>query len=242
MSNSLIENSELTTLAYNPNHFRMSGQYNSFLGIGEGKSKAKKAAGKAVTSAKPDDNWKANVRKAYNAIKGDSAATNTAVSRIDKKENIENIFLATQDFGIPKTKTELQSHNSAVAAYLKYNYGGLNSISNDCLKLNDLAGVVDADVEAANKRLGAGATGAAKAELQALANVQASIKKLIAVNRCVEQAELLEQQRSKEETLSTLKQATGQDMATSDNTIKYFAYGLGGLVILTGIILLIKNR
>lgn len=242
MSNYLIENSELTTLAYNPNHFMASGNYESFLGIGEGKSKAKKAAGKAASSATADENWKNNTRKAYTSIKGDAAATSTAVSRIDNKENIGNIFLVTQDFGIPKTKTDLQSHNSAVSAYIKYNYAGLDGISNDCLRLNDLAGIIDADVEAANKRLGAGATGAAKAELQALANVQAKIKKLIALNRCLEKAELLEQQKSKEETLSTLKEATGAASGVSDNTIKYFAYGLGGLVILTGLIFLIRNR
>lgn len=241
MSNSLIENNELTTLASNPNHSKNSGDYQPFLGIGEGRAKAKTAAGKAASSSTPDANWKSSVERAYGILKGNKAGSNTALSRISKKENIDNIFLATKDFGIPTDKKSIDFHNGAVGVYLKYDYAGIGAGKADCLLLNDFIGKVEADIEAANTRLSAGSADADKGEIQALTKVQSKIKSMIAENRCVEKAEALEQQKSKEETLATLKAAT-QSTDKADNTIKYFAYGLGGLIILTGIVLLIKNR
>jgi hypothetical protein len=242
MANNLIEDSELTALANNPNHCKSCGNYIDFIGIGEGRQKAKKAGATAISANAPDEGWKYNLRMAYSLIKGNNVATSVALTNLNKSENDQNIYLATKDFGIPNTKKNIDTHNGVVKTYIKYNYAGIDSYAKDCNNLNRLIKSVDFDAEAANKRLGVDGSDENKGEAQALASIQAKLKKMDAEAKCTEAVEAAEQQKSKEEILETIKAGTSVGASSKDNIVKYFAYGLGGLIVLTAIILLIKNR
>jgi hypothetical protein len=71
--------------------------------------------------------------------------------------------------------------------------------------------------------------------------VQTKVKKFYIEQDCEKKQEESEQQKAKEETLSSLQQAT-QPKDDKGNTLKFVSYGIGGLVILISIILLVRKK
>lgn len=98
--------------------------------------------------------------------------------------------------------------------------------------------VIDAEVEKANKVQSAQQGN--PIEIAALANVQNKIKKFLIEQQCEKKQEEAEQLKAKEETLSSLKGSLSKD--DKSNTLKYVAYGVGGLVILIAVIMLIRKK
>lgn len=210
--------------------------YNTFLGIGEGKQKAKKVAGQVATLEQPNVAFKDKIMRAYGVIKGNDAATNIAKSNINKTNGVENVFLAVKDFGTPTTKKNILDHNAAVKVYLKYNYANIQS--EGCDSLMKQVEVIDAEVDRANKVQSAQQGNAT--EVAALANVQNKIKKFLIDQECEKKQEEAEQLKAKEETLASLKGSLPKD--DKSNTLKYVAYGVGGLVILIAVVMLIRKK
>ena len=211
--------------------------YHTFLGIGEGKKKAKNVASNIATLEQANAAFKDKIVRAYNVIKGNDVATNIAKSRVDKPNAIENIFVAVKDFGSPTNKKNINDHNSAVGVYLKYNYANLESA--DCDTLLKLVDVIDAEVEKANKIQSAGKGNAT--EVAALANVQVKVKKYLVEQDCEKKQEEAEQAKAKEETLGSLQAATKTE-EDKNNTLKYVSWGIGGLVVLISVLLLIRKK
>lgn len=210
--------------------------YHTFLGIGEGKSKAKKVAGKISTIEGANAAFKDKINRAYSVIKGNDVAINQAKSNLNKPNGLENIFLAVKDFGSPTNKKNINDHNAAVKIYLKYDYANIQS--EDCDALMKQVEVIDAEVDRANKVQSAQQGN--PTEVAALANVQNKIKKFLIEQQCEKKQEEAEQLKAKEETLSSLKGSISKD--DKSNTLKYVAYGVGGLVILIAVIMLIRKK
>ena len=210
--------------------------YNTFLGIGEGRQKAKKVSGQVATLEQANAAFKDKINRAYSVIKGNDAATNTAKSNLNKPNGVENVFLAVKDFGSPTTKKNINDHNAAVKIYLKYNYANIESA--DCDALMKQVEVIDAEVDRANKVQSAQQGNAP--EVAALANVQNKIKKFLIEQQCEKKQEEAEQLKAKEETLASLKGSLPKD--DKSNTLKYVAYGVGGLVILIAVVMLIRKK
>lgn len=211
--------------------------YLTILGIGEGKRKAKNVSTSVATMEQANAAFKEKISRAYSVIKGNDAQTNIAKANLNKPNGVENVFLATKDFDSPTNKKNIIDHNTAVGVYLRYNYANLESAT--CQELMRLGETIDADVDKANKLQSAGKGNAT--EVAALANVQAKVKKFLIDQDCEKKQEEAEQQKAKEETLSTLQSST-QPQKDNGNVLKYVSYGVGGLVILISIILLVRKK
>lgn len=70
----------------------------------------------------------------------------------------------------------------------------------------------------------------------------AEIKKKQNALSCQAKKDALETKTANEETIATLKQATASATTSKSNTIKYISYGLGGLIVITGIIVLMRKK
>lgn len=210
--------------------------YSSFLGIGEGRRKAKKQAGQIATVEQPNAAFKDKIFKVYSTIRENEAATNTAKSNLNKEGGVENVFVAVKDFGTPTTKKNILDHNAAVAAYIKYNYANLPNA--DCDTLMKVIGSIDADVEAANKAQSAGQGN--PTSVAAYGKIQAKVKKLLIEQDCEKKQEQLEQEKAKEETLGSLTSAT-KITDKKDNTLKYVSFGIGGVVVLISLVMLFRK-
>ena len=210
--------------------------YNTFLGIGEGRQKAKKVSGKLATLEQANAAFKDKINRAYSVIKGNDAATNTAKSNLNKPNAIENVFLAVKDFGTPTNKKNILDHNAAVKVYIKYNYANIES--EDCDALMKQSEVIDAEVEKANKEQSAQKGN--PNEVAALANVQNKIKKFLIDQQCEKKQEEAEQLKAKEETLASLKGSLPKD--DKNNTLKYVSYAIGGLVVVIAVIMLVRKK
>jgi len=211
--------------------------YNTFLGIGEGKAKAKKVAGQVAILEGANAAFKDKIVRAYSLIKGNDVQTNIAKSVINKPTAVENVFVAVKDFGSPTNKKNINDHNTAVGVYIKYNYANLESA--DCGTLMKLVDTIDAEVDKANKIQSAGKGN--PTEVAALANVQAKIKKYLVEQECEKKQEEAEQAKAKEETLGSLQMAT-KTQDDKNNTLKYVSWGIGGLVVIISVLMLIRKK
>lgn len=216
--------------------------YDNFLGIGKTRKKRKKVAGKTALAQEAGTDFKGNMQRSYNLIK-DPEQTSIAIANLDKEKGLENIFAVVKDFGTPVSKSQLAQHNARVKVYIKYDYANADDM--DCEELDKAIEVVDAEVEAANKRAAAEERGKGDvSEIQALANVQAKFKKLYASQSCQKKTEEAQSAKEQQETLTTLKQATqatGKE-EKQDKTFTYIAYGIAGLVVVIGVTLLLKRK
>ena len=228
-----IENNDLQQMT----NLVDSEPYLTILGIGEGRSKAKKVGADVALIEQANAAFKEKMLRTYRLIKGNDAQTNLAKLTIEKPNGVENVFLAVKDFGSPNNKKNINDHNIAVATYLKYNYAFIETA--DCNELRKLYEIIDQEVEKANKIQTAGKGNAT--EVAALANVQTKVKKFYIEQDCEKKQEESEQEKAKEETLSSLQQAT-QPKDDKGNTLKFVSYGIGGLVILISIILLVRKK
>jgi hypothetical protein len=211
--------------------------YNTFLGIGEGKAKAKKVASQVAVLEQANAAFKDKMMRAYSVIKGNDTQTNIAKSVINKPNGLENVFLAVKDFGSPTNKKNINDHNTAVGQYLKYNYANLENA--DCDTLLKLVDTIDTDVENANKLQSAGKGN--PTAIAALSNIQTKIKKFAIEQECEKKQEEAEQTKAKEETLASLKDST-KTQDDKNNTLKYVSWGIGGLVVLISVLMLVRKR
>ena len=222
MGTFILEDNELCALSdnrfYKPNQTHLG-----FLGIGEGKSKAKKLGGEIAGIDAPNAKFKDKMLKVYRTIKGDSVATATAEKNIGNQGGVATVFQVVKDFGSPTTKAGLSKHNSIVRVYMDYDYVNLPKYANDCLLLGNILSKAQADMEAYNQKQAASGASGSTPYMEGLANVVGRLKT----------------QMSQSETLEALKSATSA--GKSDSTLNYIAYGLGGLIVLTGIVVLIRK-
>jgi hypothetical protein len=211
--------------------------YLTVLGIGEGRRKAKRVASQVAVLEGANAAFKDKMMRAYSVIKGNDVQTNIAKSVINKPNGVENVFVAVKDFGSPTNKKNINDHNTAVGVYVKYNYANIENA--DCNTLLKLVDTIDAEVEKANKLQSAGKGNVT--EVAALANIQSKVKKFAIEQECEKKQEEAEQTKAKEETLASLKDSTKVDEGKG-NTLKYVAYGIGGLVVVISLIILIRKR
>ena len=242
-----IENNELCALSdLQRRAFVYDDGYYSLLGIGEGRSKAKKQKVKQASLEQANAAFKTSIEKTYNAIKGGKDAkveAAEAIQNLRKEGGLANIFLAVREFGSPVNKNELEIHNARVNTYIKYEYAQMDDYEcNDILKLK---GIIDTDFEAANRRQSSGSKKTARvnqAEIGALANVKSKVDKLYVNNECYRIMEEEEKARAKEETLKTIAESAGGIQSDKeDKTLTYIAYGVGGVVLLVAISMLIRK-
>lgn len=244
-----IENNELCALSDMQNkNFVYDEGYYSLLGIGEGRSKAKKEKVKQATLTGANAAFKNSIQRTYEVIKGSKDAqveSAEALNNLKKEGGLENIFLAVKEFGSPVNKNDLEIHNARVNIYIKYDYAQMENY--ECADILKLKAIIDTDFEAANRIQSSGSkktTRVPQAELGALANVKSKVDKLYATEDCQKKLEEAEKLQAREETLSSISQATEQIKSESkeDKTLTYIAYGIGGVVLLVALTMLIKKR
>lgn len=242
-----IENNELCALSdlQRKDGFVYDDGYYSLLGIGEGRSKAKKEKVKQASLSEANVAFKNSIEKTYNVIKGSKDAkveSAEALTNLKKDGGLENIFLAVQEFGTPVNKNDLEIHNARVNTYIKYEYAQMEGY--DCEDLFKLKGIIDTDFEAANRRQSSGSKKSARvnqAEIGALANVKSKVDKLFVNGDCERKMEEAERLKSKEETLSTIQESAKALEGKEDKTLTYVAYGVGGVVLLVAIVMLVRK-
>lgn len=243
-----IENNELCALSdlQRKDTFVYDEGYYSILGIGEGRSKAKKQKIKQATLTEANAAFKASIQKTYTSFKGSKEAkaeAQKALSILNQEGALENIYLAVKDFGTPVSPIDLINHNARVATYMKYEYAQMEGY--ECNDLIKLKGIIDTDFEAANRRQSTGSKKSAKlnqAELGALANVKSKIDKIYVNQECEKKQEEAENLKAKEETLSTITQSAQSLQGKEDKTLTYVAYGIGGVVVLIALTMLFKKQ
>lgn len=235
-----IEINDLSALAeHNPNK-----NYVGFLGIGKAKKQAKKIVASVSTSEGANEDFRNRMVQVYqNVFKGASSLKNEAINNINKPNGVEVVYQATERFGVPSNKSQLEAHNVYVGYLSKYFVPIVPSTIQDCENLLIILEDIQAEVDAKNKMAAAGnRTAITQASLVVLADRESEVKKVIAKSQCEKKIEEEAKTQSREETLSTLKQATTTPPSTSDNTTKYIAYGVGGLVIVIALIMLTKKN
>lgn len=239
-----IENNDLTALA---EHKNMVGEgygygYNDFLGIGSKKKKVKTIAQGVNVRSKADSNFKKQMIRLYQNIKGNIGIRNASLKAIEQPNGLEATYQAVQTFGSPSNEKSLEKHNIYVSIFTKYFIPSDIQDGADCNALFVVLSELEADAELAEKR----ASAENRPEMQqavsiAIAERQNQIKKLISKANCESKREQEEAQKATQETLATLKEATSSSTLGADKTTNYIAYGIGGVVLLIAIVILVRK-
>ena len=81
-----------------------------------------------------------------------------------------------------------------------------------------------------------------QAYIDGLEGIVADLKTMISKNKCIEKIAQSEAEAQKKETLDILAKTTEDTTPEgTDNTTKYVIYGVGGLIVVIGIIMLIRR-
>ena len=236
-----IENNDLTALAEHKNMVGEGYGYGYYDASGQ-KKKVKTIAQGVVARSQADENFKKQMVRLYQNTKGDLGIRNAALKNIEPSSNIEAVYQVVQTFGSPTNEKSLEKHNAYVDVFIKYFIPSDVSEGVDCKALSRVLGELEADSELAEKRAESGnRPDMAQAVSIAYATRISQVKKLFISGNCQAKIEQEESAKSTEETLSTLKQATASTTTATDNTTKYVAYGVGGVILLIAIAILVKK-
>jgi len=235
-----IENNELSALA---EHVNMVGEgYGyGYLDITGRRKKVKTIAEGVTARSKADSNFKKQMIRLYQNTKADAGIRNAALRNIERENGVEATYQVVQTFGSPTKEKSLEKHNIYVDIFIKYFIPSDAEGGVDCKQLEVVLAELEADAELAEKK----ASLENRPEMQkavgiAIAERQSQVKKLLSKANCQAKAEEEESAKATQQTLATLKEATATT-TTADNTTKYIAYGIGGVVLIIAIAILVKK-
>lgn len=235
-----IENNDLSALA---EHKNMVGEgYGYGYYEASGKKKVKTIAQGVSIRSQADENFKKQMVRLYQNMKGDIGIRNASLKNIESPNGVEVVYQVVQTFGSPTNEKSLEKHNAYVDVFLKYFVPTSATQGVDCQNLEKTLGELEADNELAEKRAAAGnRPDMAQAVSIAYATRISQVKKMMIGANCQAKKEEEESAKATQQTLSTLQQATAPTTTAPDNTTKYVTYGLGGAILLIAIVVLLKK-
>jgi hypothetical protein len=207
--------------------------------------KAKSLSRSAATASEATPQFRDSMIVVYNNLFNRPHQTKTeAVRNINKENGTEAVFQVVRTFGSPRNKKDLEMHNGYVAYFQKY------FIPDDalppqnveeCAYLDGLIEQMENEEEKLNKQQSAkGKAIPTEAGLRALANRISVAKNLKSKSSCDALVAAAAEQKEQKETLELLKSQTQGTGA--DKTTKTIAYGLAGLVVVVGLVVLLKRK
>lgn len=207
--------------------------------------KAKSLSRSAATASQATPEFRASMVTIYNNIfNRPNQAKTDAIRNINDKNGTEAVFQVVRDFGSPKNKKDLEAHNGYVTNYRKY-FIADDSLPpqnlEECAFLDGLIDEMENEEEKLNKQQAAkGKAVRTESALRALANRMSIAKNLQSQSKCQALLTAAESEKEQKETLELLKSQTqGSGM---DKNTKTIAYGLAGLVLVVGLVVLFKRN
>jgi hypothetical protein len=113
-------------------------------------------------------------------------------------------------------------------------------LANDCAYLQDRLYALQSKIESERKKNPSKTI--SERWINPLLDWEVKYKEAIQKNRCVEQVAKSEAEAQKKETLDILTKTTSDaPTETNDNKTKYIIYGVGGLVVVIGLVMLLRK-
>lgn len=244
MAIEMLESNELAALSNSrlgTKSFLDEPTYQSFLGIGEGKMKAKRnvalASQQVLASTQADEGFKTKMKILYLNLKGVPNEKTIAQQQMDAPNGLDAVKQVIKLWGTPTPKS-LGAHNTYVDVYTRY-FIPDDSSTLDCSVLTTMAEQLTIELEETNQKKASGVSGSYLVpKADSLAAKLSQVKKLMSKQQCEAKAQKLATEESNKSTISTFEKLSE---GGSSNTIKYGLYGLGGLILIGGLYILLKK-
>ena len=213
--------------------------YSNLFGIGEGKQARKKAT---VDVNAP--NFAAQLSALADTFKGADAADREPIKSW-LSSNSEFVREVTKKVGVPQDTGGMFRLRWALEFFNRYKFSSKSS----CTDIENILAALDEE-DTANRQATTGATKKAKADIEKYyLTLSADLRKQVSAAyqsaQCQQQKADAQREAAIKENIGIIQGATAQQAAgleKQSNMTKYIIFGVGGLVLLAGVVILLKKN
>lgn len=221
----------------------LSEGYSNLLGIGEGRSKRKKLERSIGTA--DDPNFVSNLNRLLDTFKTSDDRGNAQTVKSFLSSDSKLVQDSVKEYGMPTDSSKLWRLSMGI----QFNKKWYLSPKASCEDLEILLGDVDDNITSEKEKLAAATTksgkDAGREVLSMLNNFKTKVSNAYRTATCERQKADTQREAAIKENISIIQGVSAEQTARAEKQskmTKYIIYGVGGLVLLAGVVILLKKN